>query len=78
MARQKITPPTPPGWDVTCPLSPGDCDKLTKLIQSCADTACILDALESLGLEVTQIRAENESQKVFAEKSKAFFFPNVP
>jgi hypothetical protein len=69
---------------VTTPLKPpallsdGDLQKLNKLIKDCADTDCMLDKLESLGLDVSQMRTDNGSMAKFAAGAKSQFFPHQP
>lgn len=61
-----------------CPLSDADCKKLDQLLQSCADTACILESIRSIGLDVQPLTDQNQSDLEFATRTKAAFFPDRP
>ena len=64
--------------DNKCPLSEQDCQTLNALLQSCADTECLLAKLEAIGLDVSSLRADNTHQQVFFDRTKRTFFPDHP
>lgn len=73
MVRQRSPLPIP---EMTCPLGDEHCALLDRALKSCADTSCVLDKLEAMGMDVSQFRNEVDANQRVAAGLKAIYFPD--
>jgi len=61
---------------IPCPLSDADCETLSAILARTAVRREYWKALDEMGLDVSELAADNEHQAQFCAKCKATFFPD--
>jgi hypothetical protein len=60
---------------IACPLQDKDCEALNGIMERCSQRLQLLEIYDKLGLEVSELTADNKQMLDFCRSVKAQFFP---
>lgn len=60
------------------PLNDTHCDQLNQILELCSSQDQLLGLCHQIGLPVDQYVKENNQAKIWAQATKAVFFPHKP
>lgn len=61
---------------IACPLNDKDCEAMNGIMERCRQRLQLLEIYDKLGLEVSEMTADNQQMLQFCEQTKRQFFPD--